>query len=119
MVLRRGDAVLLQQRASPPFPGQWELPGGKLRPGEAPAAAAAREAREELRCEVRGLRLLAVHEHRYPGGPWVRLHAFAAEAPAFAPGPGQRWVRLAEAATLPVLEGTRPLLRQLAAKASP
>lgn len=114
-VLRRGDAVLLQRRDRAPFAWQWELPGGKVLPGEAPAAAAVREAREELGVEVRAPRLLAVHEHRYPAGPWVRLHAFEVEAGDVPLRAGLRWVPLRDLDALPVLEGTRPLLALLRA----
>lgn len=44
-----GDSMLVQLR--PPglsLPGMWELPGGKVEPGENPRAALAREWREEL-----------------------------------------------------------------------
>lgn len=114
-VLRRGDAVLLQRREAPPFAGFWELPGGKVEAGESPAQAALREAREELGLAARAARLLLVHEHRYAGGPWVRLHAFLVEGDVawVAEAPGRRWVRLAEARALPVLEGTRPVLEAL------
>lgn len=116
-VLRRGDAVLLQRRDRAPFAGQWELPGGKVRPGEAPDIAAVREAAEELGVPVAAPRLLAVREHRYPQGPWVRLHCFAVEAQGPVRGDeAHRWVPLAEAARLPVLDGTRPLLDLLAQK---
>jgi 8-oxo-dGTP diphosphatase len=110
-VLRRGDAVLLQRRAHAPFAGRWELPGGKVLPGEDPSQAVVREAREELCLAVRAPRLLLVHEHRYPRGPWVRLHAFevACDAPV-PPSADLRWVPLADAARLDVLEGTLPVL---------
>lgn len=112
-VLRRGDRVLLQRREHAPFAGSWELPGGKVRPGEAPDLAAVREAREELGVEVEAPRLLGVREHRYPGGPWVRLHAYRVEAAKVPETAERRWVPLAEAARLDVLEGTRPLLALL------
>lgn len=114
-VIRRGDAVLLQQRSTEPFAGRWELPGGKVLPGEAPARAALREVAEELGVAARNPRLLLVHEHRYPQGPWVKLHAFEVELDAPPPATRMcRWVRLAEVARLPVLEGTRPILAALA-----
>src|SRR5262249_28225501 len=48
-----GDAVLVAQRARPPeLAGRWELPGGKVRPGETDAAALARELVEELGIDV-------------------------------------------------------------------
>lgn len=45
--------VLVAQRARPPeLAGLWELPGGKVGPGETDAAALARELAEELGIEV-------------------------------------------------------------------
>lgn len=42
-------ALLVAQRERPPeLAGLWELPGGKVGPGESDAAALARELREEL-----------------------------------------------------------------------
>lgn len=43
--------VLLVRRAHPPLRRQWSLPGGRVEPGETPAAALAREL-----CEETGLR---------------------------------------------------------------
>ncbi len=52
-MVRRG-AVLAARRTSPPeAAGRWELPGGKVEPGEAPEAAVVRELAEELGCTVR------------------------------------------------------------------
>lgn len=51
-----GD-ILLIHRATPQRT-QWEIPGGKIEPGEAPAGAAVREALEELGIEVRIVREL-------------------------------------------------------------
>lgn len=44
-----GPTVLIAQRRSPPeLAGRWELPGGKVMPGESEQAALARELSEEL-----------------------------------------------------------------------
>lgn len=49
----RADQVLLTRRApDQPEPGFWEFPGGKVEPDETPAAALAREIREELGVEI-------------------------------------------------------------------
>jgi mutator protein MutT len=51
-VVRRG-AVLAARRTSPPeAAGRWELPGGKVEPGETPEVAVVRELAEELGCTV-------------------------------------------------------------------
>ena len=44
-----GGRLLAARRSAPPeLAGQWELPGGKVEPGESPEAALVRELREEL-----------------------------------------------------------------------
>jgi 8-oxo-dGTP diphosphatase len=49
----RGDALLVQQRAYPPeVAGRWELPGGRVEPGETEPEALRRECVEELGVEV-------------------------------------------------------------------
>jgi 8-oxo-dGTP diphosphatase len=48
-----GRTVLVAQRLRPPeLAGRWELPGGKVAPGETEHAALARELAEELGVEV-------------------------------------------------------------------
>lgn len=52
VVIVNGEGDLLLIHRNSPLRKQWELPGGKIEPGESASAAAAREAREELTCEV-------------------------------------------------------------------
>lgn len=48
-----GGSVLLAQRRRPPeLAGLWELPGGKVAPGETEPEALVRELREELGVDV-------------------------------------------------------------------
>jgi 8-oxo-dGTP diphosphatase len=49
----RGSTVLVAQRLRPPeLAGRWELPGGKVAPGETERDALARELAEELGLKV-------------------------------------------------------------------
>jgi len=54
IVVFRGDRLLAMRRArtKDAAPGAWEALSGRVRPGEQPLAAAAREAREECGLEV-------------------------------------------------------------------
>ena len=75
-VLRRDGRLLAACR--PPGKaraGCWELPGGKVEPGESHAQALRRELREELALEVEvGAHFLSV-EHDY-ADLLLRLHAY-------------------------------------------
>ena len=51
--LTEPSQVLCAQRAYPPeLAGQWELPGGKVEPGEAPENALHRELAEEIAARI-------------------------------------------------------------------
>ena len=65
-LIERDGRVLLARR--PPhklLPLKWEFAGGKVEPGEDPAAAIVREIREELGCAVRVVRVLPRFTHDY------------------------------------------------------
>ncbi|WP_347302047.1 NUDIX domain-containing protein [Croceibacterium sp. TMG7-5b_MA50] len=67
-----GRVLLIRQTYGP---RQWILPGGGVRHGEAPAAAAAREFAEELGCPLTGLTLVRVLEEPLHGATNV-VHLF-------------------------------------------
>lgn len=74
VMLRADGSVLLGQRpAGKAYAGWWELPGGKLEPGETVLQALARELKEELGIEVTAATPWVTHEHTYPHAT-VRLH---------------------------------------------
>jgi 8-oxo-dGTP diphosphatase len=69
-----GDRVLIsQRRADQALALQWELPGGKVEPGEAPVDALARELDEELGVTVQVGGIWDVLYHRYPTFELVML----------------------------------------------
>jgi 8-oxo-dGTP diphosphatase len=66
LIVRDGLVLITQRRADQALPLQWEFPGGKVEPGEAPEAALARELREEIGIEVEMGRIWDVLFHAYP-----------------------------------------------------
>lgn len=69
-----GDVLLLKHSYGPDV---WGLPGGGLRSGEDPAAAARREVHEELGLALSAVELVAVIEEVISGAPHT-AHLFAA-----------------------------------------
>ena len=79
-VLTRGDDVLLV-RHTYGRRWQWDLPGGGMRRSEQPAAAVAREVKEELGVEAADLVYLGELFERI-GGKHDQLWCFSFELPA-------------------------------------
>jgi 8-oxo-dGTP diphosphatase len=117
----RARRVLAARRCRPTeLAGRWELPGGRVEPGESEPAAVRRECREELGALVTVAARLGP-EVVLPGGSGAVLRVWAASLEAGSPEPralehsGLRWVSVAELAGLDWLDADRALLPDLAA----
>ncbi|MFW5924627.1 MAG: 8-oxo-dGTP diphosphatase MutT [Myxococcota bacterium] len=66
VVVRDGRVLLTRRAEGAHLAGYWELPGGKMEPGEAPEDCVVRECREECAIVVRVRDILDVTFHRYP-----------------------------------------------------
>lgn len=115
--------LITQRRADQPLPLQWEFPGGKVEPGEAPVAALARELAEEIGVTAVVGRIWDVLFHAYPAFDLVML----VYACRLAPGAAPRAVEVADLAwvapdaldTFDILPADRPLVARLAAEGPP
>jgi 8-oxo-dGTP diphosphatase len=118
-----GRVLVTQRRADRPLPLQWELPGGKLEPGEDPTAALARELAEELGVAAEVGRVWDVLLHRYPERDVLLIVYRCRLAPDALP----RCLEVAELAwrppdqlgDLPILPADAPLVARLAAEGAP
>ena len=111
-----GAALLVAQRDRPPeLAGLWELPGGKVAPGESDAAGLARELHEELGVEVTvGARLggdIALNETMT-----LRAYRVTQTGGELRPNDHRalRWVTADELAGLPWVPADRAWLADLA-----
>ena len=58
--------IFVTQRGYGDYKDGWEIPGGKLEPGETPEACIVREIREELATEIKAEKILGVVDYDYP-----------------------------------------------------
>ena len=83
LIFQRGRLLIMQRSAEQMLGGLWEFPGGKIEAGETPAAAVAREVREETGLRVQSSQALGVIRHDYSHFH-LRMHAFVCEVAASA-----------------------------------
>jgi 8-oxo-dGTP diphosphatase len=111
-----GDRLLAAQRKAPPeLAGGWELPGGKVDPGETEQEALVRECREELGVVVR---LLERVGGDWPMGGTAVLRVWTAEVVEGAPRPLEdhselRWLDPGHWYDVEWLAGDLPAVRAL------
>ncbi|MDS1139224.1 Nudix family hydrolase [Pusillimonas sp. SM2304] len=116
LILQPDGSLLLAQRPSDkPWPGWWELPGGKIEPGETTLQALARELKEELDIEVTNATPWVTYTHEYPKNivqlAFCRVTGWTGE-PTGVEGQTLAWVTPgAQLDVGPLLPATEPPLR--------
>lgn len=120
-VIERSDRRLLigQRRSNDTSPLKWEFPGGKVRDGEAPEAALARELQEELSATLLKSVELGRVRHHYAGTPdelEIRFFAAAIAESELAPHAFEQiaWAMPKELGSYDFLAANRELIAQLA-----
>ena len=118
LIVQQDDILCCQRTEYQALPLKWELPGGKIEPGEDALAALQRELDEELGIRARIGRRVAQLQHHYANGNAVELHFFLVEQYE---GEMQnrifreiRWVNRRALPTLDFLDADRKLVQQLA-----
>lgn len=114
-VLRHGLLLAARRTTPPEAAGRWELPGGKVEPGETLEAALVREVGEELGCRIT---VDAWLDGAIPIGTTHVLRAATCRLDATEPLPGAdhdtlRWVGPEQLDSLDWLDPDRPFLSQL------
>jgi 8-oxo-dGTP diphosphatase len=114
--------LISQRRADQALPLQWEFPGGKVEPGEAPVAALVRELEEELGVHVTVGRIWDVLFHAYPAFDLVML-VYACRivdgSPRAVEVADLAWVDAHDLARWDILPADRPLVERLSVEKLP
>lgn len=120
-VIERSDRRLLigQRRRNDSSPLKWEFPGGKVREGESPEAALARELQEELGVTLTKSIEIGRVGHRYAETPdelEIRFFAAAITETELKPSTFEKlaWVLPKELRDYDFLAANRELVAQLA-----
>ena len=120
-VIERSDRRLLigQRRRDDSSPLKWEFPGGKVREGEAPEAALARELTEELGVTLTKCVEMGRVRHQYAASPEeLEIRFFAAALDDAEPAPlcfeQIAWVLPKELGDYDFLAANRHLIANLA-----
>ena len=113
-----GQVLLAQRPLHKHLASKWEFAGGKIEPGEEPAAALAREIKEELGCDIDVVRELPLVSHDY-GSVRIEMLPFVCSLRADSPAPhphehiAVQWVSLAEIGTVDLAPADWPVVEML------
>jgi 8-oxo-dGTP diphosphatase len=122
LMAERGRVLITQRRADQALPLQWEFPGGKVEPGEAPTDALARELTEEIGVTVEVGRIWDVLFHAYPAFDLVML-VYACRIVSGEPRAVEvadvKWVETADLPAWDILPADRPLVDRLVSEGPP
>ena len=115
--VERDGRYLVLRREHEPHRGAWDLPGGFVESGEAPAEAVRRELHEETGLQAEALDLLGTYKSTYGAGRWTVDIAFrcvgrAGDVSLSAEKSDHRWVALGDMPPL-AFEGERSALGDL------
>ncbi len=123
LIIGDDDRVLITQRRADQALGlQWEFPGGKVEPGEAPVAALIRELREEIGVTVEVGRVWDVLFHAYPDFDLVMLVypcRIVAGTPRAVEVADLAWVEPHDLGRWDILPADRPLVERLGVEKLP
>jgi len=118
-----GRILITQRRADQALALQWEFPGGKVEPGEAPVAALARELTEEIGVRVTVGRVWDVLFHAYPAFDLVMLvytcRIVDGDVPRAVEVADLAWVARENLKAWDILPADRPLVDRLVAEGLP
>ncbi len=113
-IIREGRLLAARRTRPPAAAGRWELPGGKVEPGETPQHALVREIAEELGVRIE---VMAWLEGSSPIAHTHVLIVATASAEVWTPYPTEhdrlRWLGSDELDDVDWLEPDRPFLPQL------
>jgi 8-oxo-dGTP diphosphatase len=113
-IVRQGRLLATRRTAPERLAGGWELPGGKVEPGESAREACVREVREELSCEIKPARRLPGEQMMSQG---FVLEVYEAELVAGEPVPNEhdaiRWLGPEELEQVAWLPADLPFVRAI------